>query len=161
MILYSSKTEYREETWHIKQSHVIGKEGKIEIKSSPTRLLELIIERVKNPRLIFTEASTLNMIGRINQAFQVALVMKRVPDTEPYANGQITLLRPISSLTPRFFWADKPILPDPADYKRFTGIGLSRYNSVTIGPIGEALCRFWEARFYYPFFLWTYSPFNL
>ncbi len=53
MILYSSKTEYREETWHIKQSHVIGKEGKIEI-SSPTRLLELIIERVKNPRLIFT-----------------------------------------------------------------------------------------------------------
>jgi Ca2+/Na+ antiporter len=151
LVLYSAKTEYRAETWLIRQNG-IGKEGKREIRSSPDRLFDLISERITNPSIIFSNSSTLNMVQRINQAFQVVLVMKRVPTTEPFANGEMTILRPISALVPRIFWPEKPLLPDPADYKRFTGVRLSKYNSVTIGPIGEAYADFGKYGIIFLFF---------
>ncbi|MCA0238528.1 MAG: hypothetical protein LCH81_19305 [Bacteroidetes bacterium] len=151
LILYSAKTEYRAETWHIR-TNAMGREGKREIRSSPERLGQLIIERINNPSLIFKQSSLVNMVQRVNQAFQVILVMKRVPDTEPFADGEMTIYRPFISLVPRIIWPDKPLIPDPADYKRFTGIGLTKYNSVTIGPIGEAYADFGKLGVIYLFF---------
>lgn len=151
LVLYSAKVVYRAETWKIR-NNAMGKEGSREIKSSPGRLSQLITERLFDPGLIFSRESSLNMVQRINQAFQVALVMNRVPSTEPFANGEMTLTRPIAALIPRVFWPDKPLLPDPNDYKRFTGIQLTKYNSVTIGPIGEAYADFGKAGVVFLFF---------
>lgn len=151
MILYSAKMEYRVQTWKI-DTTASGKEGKREIKSSPNLMFDLILERLSNPALIFSISSTLNMAQRINQGLQVGLVMRRIPTREPFTNGEMTIKRPIQSLVPRIFWPSKPLLPDPQDYKRFTGIQLGKYNSVTIGPIGEAYADFGRLGFIPLFF---------
>lgn len=153
LCMYSAKMEYRAQTWKIKQ-FAGGREGSRTIQASPQKLLGLIGERIVDPNLIFSKESLLGMTDRINQSLQVLYVMRRVPKTEPFTNGEMTIVRPISALIPRIFWEKKPILPDPKDYQRFTGFTLTKYNSVTIGPIGEAYADFGKLG---PLFLFFYG----
>jgi hypothetical protein len=141
IILQSVKAEYRELTWKIR-TNTAGKEVRAQGNRNPGLFYNLILERVNNPSKILSASALSGIASRINQSLQVNLVMKRVPQYEPYAMGEMTLVRPFISLVPRIFWEKKPLLPDPNDYKRFTGIGLSKFNSVTIGPIGEAYADF-------------------
>jgi len=150
MVLQSAKTLYRMETWEYSQNITEGLNR--EISSNPSLMWDLIIERIGDPSMLLNQESLLDFSDRLGQGNIVAKVLAQVPEVEPYANGEMTLFRPIASLVPRFIWAEKPLLPDPQNYARFTGIQLSKYNSATIGPIGEAYADYGRLGWIYLFF---------
>ncbi len=141
LVLQSVKVAYRVETWDYKEN-ALGKRKRKGIDKNPNLMLDLITERIQDPSKFFTEEALIGMALRMNQARQLALVMKRVPDTEPHSNGEMTLLRPVQALIPRLVYPNKPISPDPRDYPRFTGITLTDSHAVSIGPLGEAYADF-------------------
>lgn len=81
------------------------------------------------------------MYYRMNQGYNIALVMRRIPARVDYLGGEYLSLTFASSFVPRLFWEDKPQAGGLVNMKMYTGITLIDW-STNVGPIGEAYGNF-------------------
>jgi hypothetical protein len=148
-VLQSSKTEYRQETWSIKNT-VLGNQGKRDIKQDPFLFYSIIKERVLNPSKLFSMESSFEIFSRLNQGLLVSKAMQYVPRHQPFGLGEVTIFTTLTALLPRFLWAEKPLIGAHEYVKKYTGMKLGKYHSATLGPIGDAYVDFGK---WGPFFL--------
>lgn len=78
---------------------------------------------------------------RINQGFNISLVMRRIPAVKDFDNGSRLALIGASSLVPRLLWPDKPEAGGKESMLYFTGVTITGW-STNVGPIGEAYGSF-------------------
>lgn len=145
-ILQSAKTEYRMQTWLIKRG-VNGAEAKREIRQDIGLFTKLVVERILDPPKISNSEAWVLFAARINQGATVSLAMKHVPAAEPYAKGEVTILNTVTAFIPRALWPSKPSIGTADYFKRFTGVRLTKYNSVTLGALGDAYVDFAQLSF--------------
>jgi len=81
---------------------------------------------------------------RTNQGFNVSLVMRRIPASQPHDNGSNLALALASAFVPRFLWPDKPEAGGKFNMAYYTGIKIVGW-STNIGPLGEAWGSFGTA----------------
>ena len=79
-----------------------------------------------------------NVITRLNQGWIISAVLKNVPESEPYANGETIVDAFSAALLPRFLAADKAKAGGKVNFRRFTGLGLEEGTSMGVSPLGEA-----------------------
>lgn len=78
---------------------------------------------------------------RVNQGFNISLVMSRIPAVKDFDNGSRLALVAASSLVPRFLWPDKPEAGGKESMLYFTGVNIIGW-STNVSPIGEAYGSF-------------------
>jgi len=78
---------------------------------------------------------------RINQGYNITLVMRRIPAVKDFDNGSRLALVAASSLVPRFLWPDKPEAGGRESMLYFTGWNIVGW-STNVSPIGEAYGSF-------------------
>lgn len=83
-----------------------------------------------------------NVIVRLNQGWIVSAVMARVPDEEPYANGETLKDAVVAAVIPRMLAEDKAVSGGKVNFRRFTGLPLEESTSMAISPLGEAYVNF-------------------
>jgi hypothetical protein len=81
-------------------------------------------------------------ITRLNQGWIISAVMNNVPENEPFAEGETIKDAILSSVAPRFLWADKKIAGGRDNFRRFTGLPIGDETSMGISPLGEAYANF-------------------
>lgn len=129
IILQSSKTAFRKQIWA--QNY----EG-----SKAILLGELMMNRITD--LNWESADEFfSVYVRANQGFNITLVMRRIPEKQPYDGGGRLLISFISALVPRFLWTDKPEAGGRFNMQYYTGIRISGW-STNVGPLGEAYGSF-------------------
>jgi len=74
---------------------------------------------------------------RINQGYNISMVMRRVPLRQPHDEGKILLRTITASIVPRFLWPDKPEAGGKFNMRYYAGYVLKGF-STNIGPLGEA-----------------------
>lgn len=149
VLIQSVKPTYRKYTW------------KSEYQGSRAELfLDLVSEKVEQGDF-FTQDAFFPIFYRINQGYNVALVMRRIPSVQQY-DGGLNLFRNIaSSLVPRVLWPNKPEAGGKFNMKYYTGYTIQGW-STNVGPMGEAYGSFGSAGgIVYMFFLglfirWAY-----
>ena len=101
----------------------------------------LLLEKVSSSKSFFATEAFFPIYYRSNQGFNVALVMRRFPEVQPYDNGEYIFLSLASSIVPRVLWSDKPEAGGKFNMKYYAGITLRGW-STNIGPLGEAYGAF-------------------
>lgn len=101
---------------------------------------ELIADKIVNPSLESADAF-FPIYVRVNQGFNVALVMRRFPDKQPFDKGVNLLTNFASALVPRVLWPNKPEAGGKFNMMYYTGIYLNGW-STNVGPLGEAYGSF-------------------
>lgn len=81
-------------------------------------------------------------VVRFNQGWIMSRVMSRVPNAEPYANGQTVLSAVVASVVPRVFFPDKEVVGSRNMFAKFAGIQLNEHTQMTIGIAGEMYANF-------------------
>jgi hypothetical protein len=88
---------------------------------------------------------------RMNQGFNIALVMRRIPSNIDYLGGDYLALTFASAFVPRLLWPDKPMAGGQYNMKMYTGYKIQGW-STNIGPLGEAYGNFgYEWGWFYMF----------
>jgi hypothetical protein len=89
----------------------------------------------------------------MNQGYNTALVMRRIPSIQDYDNGRSIYLTIASALLPRVLWNGKLESGGTYNMKHFAGWDLRGW-STNIGPVGEAYGNFgvWGGVIYMFFF---------
>ncbi len=129
LILQLAKPAYRQMTW---REEYTGNKGVL--------LGELFLDQLSS--LNFKSSDALFPIyTRTNQGFNVALVMKRIPQTQEYDYGDRLFLTCISAFIPRVVWPDKPEAGGKFNMQYYTGY-IIRGWSTNVGPLGEAYGSF-------------------
>lgn len=78
---------------------------------------------------------------RMNQGFNIALVMRRIPAVSDYLGGDYLALSFASAFVPRLLWPDKPKAGGQVNMKMYTGFAIRGW-STNVGPLGEAYGNF-------------------
>ncbi len=85
--------------------------------------------------------ATYMLITRINQGWIIARIMKRVPEKEPFANGETIKRSILDSCVPRFLSPDKLQAGGAEYFSRFVGRKLAG-TSMDLSVIGEAYANY-------------------
>lgn len=129
VIIQNMKAEFREITW------------KADYKGNKTIVFsELMIKNLTNWNQN-AENALFPLYTRANQGFNVSLVMRRIPENQPFDNGKNLIVAFTSAFVPRFLWPDKPEAGGKFNMQYFAGITLRGW-STNIGPLGEAYGSF-------------------
>lgn len=116
---------------------ISGPEEISEIEALQEAVEKTTLEKSKN---IWIYLASQNV--RINQGFIVAYILKNVPAQKPFSNGS-TLADAISAaLLPRFIAPNKLSSGNREHFIKYTGFGLSRRTSMSLGTIGECYVNF-------------------
>ncbi|HUR09945.1 MAG TPA: hypothetical protein VM012_01165 [Flavitalea sp.] len=131
LVLQNTKGQYRRYTW-------------ISTYEGNTALLfgKLFWENLQRGEELLSVKAVFPVYVRTNQGFNVALVMRRIPNYQAHDNGENLFIAFASSLVPRFLWSDKPEAGGKFNMKYYTGINLVGGWSTNIGPLGEAYGAF-------------------
>lgn len=129
LILQLVKPAYRQMTW---RGEYTGNKAAL--------LGELILDQVASLNLTASDA-LFPVYTRTNQGFNVALVMKRVPQKQEYDYGSRLFLTFVSAFVPRLMWPDKPEAGGKFNMKYYTGYTIRGW-STNVGPLGEAYGSF-------------------
>jgi hypothetical protein len=78
---------------------------------------------------------------RMNQGFNIALVMRKIPSKTDYLGGDYLALSFASAFVPRLLWPDKPMAGGQYNMKMYTGYEIKGW-STNVGPLGEAYGNF-------------------
>ena len=89
-----------------------------------------------------TSESTFKTFYRLNQGWQLSMVLNRVPNMVKYQNGEIIFRDIMSSFLPRFIWPEKNIVNDKAKFFKFTGHRLLNNTSMSVGLLGDFYLNF-------------------
>ncbi len=149
-LLQSVKTSYRNYLWRQ------GYTGNTTVLFG-----NLIVNKLSDFSALFSADAFFPVYYRTNQGFNVAMVIRRFPNTVPYDNGANLSLSFASSFVPRLFWPDKPEAGGKFNMKYYTGMRIEGW-STNVGPLGEAYGSFGPAGgMLYMFFLalfirWAY-----
>lgn len=130
LVIQASKYNYRTATW--KESF----EG-----SKTTVLSDEVQDKITNFSTLFSEKAFFPIYSRLNQGYNIQLVMQRVPAVQDFDYGTTLIEAFASAFVPRLFWPDKPTLGGAFNMKHFVGFDLVGW-STNIGPIGEAWGNF-------------------
>jgi hypothetical protein len=129
LLIQSIKPTYRTMTWG----------GNYE-GNKAVLFLSLLVDKLNDPNLTSTDAF-FPVFTRINQGYNISLVMLRFPDKVPYDGGSHLLINLTSSLVPRIFWPDKPVAGGKMNMQYYAGWTISGW-STNVGPLGEAYGSF-------------------
>jgi len=130
LILQTTKGSFRKQTWRR------GYEGsKVELFTG------LMKDNFSNLDKLFDKNAFFFLYTRMNQGYNVSLVMKRIPAVQDYDEGKSIYLTVASSLLPRVIWQDKLESGGIYNMKHFAGWNIKGW-STNIGPIGEAYGNF-------------------
>ena len=128
--LQLSKSAFRKVTW------------KQNFSGSKTELLlDLMTMNIQNSGNIMDDNTFFPIYARLNQGFNVALVMKRIPAIQAFDAGESIMLTVGSAIVPRFLWEDKMKSGGVYNMEHFVGYKLRGW-STNIGPVGEAYGNF-------------------
>ena len=132
ILVQSVKLEYRANTWGARTN---------ERKGDAQLMLTLLADRLQRPETLLDPVFLFASTARFNQGYFIGHTMAFVPESEPYANGDVFkyLLAP---LIPRIIWPDKPVTGGRDNIRRFTPIQLTENTSVDLSPMGEAYANF-------------------
>jgi hypothetical protein len=123
-----------------------------EVLIEPKLFLDLVISRLSDVDLFLKSDITDELVTRFNHGFTMSHAMKHVPANELHGNGELTLMGPLLAFVPRIIWPDKPEIGTQNYFLKYTGIELSKFNSVTLGALGDAYVDFGYFAFIYLFF---------
>lgn len=140
-VLQMSKTQYRKETWDIRQSEFSARQTR-EINQDPELFLSLVRKNAVEFDQLFKQANLVQMAYRLNQGMLVTYCMDYVPKRRSFGNGEVTIKNTLVAFIPRILWPDKPIVGQQEYFKAYTGIRLTKFTSSTLGPIGDAYADF-------------------
>lgn len=150
MIIQAVKPAYRQFVW--RQGYTGNK---------MILFANLISDKVQKGEM-FSEKAFFPIYYRANQGYNVALVMRRIPNIQPFDNGGNLAVSFASAFVPRFLWPNKPEAGGKFNMKFYAGMNLKGW-STNIGPLGEAYGSFGvEGGIIYMFFLggfirWAYK----
>lgn len=102
--------------------------------------LSLMANKLSDPNWASADAF-FPIYTRINQGYNISLVMQRYPEKMPFDNGSHLLLNIASSLVPRIFWPDKPEAGGKVNMQYYAGLAISGW-STNVGPLAEAYASF-------------------
>jgi hypothetical protein len=129
LLIQSIKPTYRIMTWG---GNYEGNKGML--------FVSLLFNKLSDPNLSSSDAF-FPIYTRINQGYNVSLVMKRFPDKIPFDDGKHLLLNLASSLVPRVFWPGKPEAGGKVNMLYYAGLSISGW-STNVGPLGESYGSF-------------------
>jgi hypothetical protein len=130
ILLQSTKGAFRKATWQN------------EYEGSKTGLFfDLMQTNFSNFNVVFDQKTFFPLYTRMNQGYNTALVMRRIPAIQDFDNGNSLYLTVASSLLPRVIWQDKLESGGVYNMKHFTGWVIKGW-STNIGPVGEAYGNF-------------------
>jgi hypothetical protein len=104
----------------------------------------LLADKLSDFSDLFSADAFFPIYYRTNQGFNVAMVIRRFPNTIPYDYGANLSLSFASSFVPRLFWPDKPEAGGKFNMKYYTGLTINGW-STNVGPLGEAYGSFGPA----------------
>ena len=119
---------------------------KLELRRSFARKQNLPVTELVNNVITKTSASDFEstlfpLYYRMNQGFNIALVMRHIPKNVEYLGPEFLLTNFVSSFVPRLFWEDKPQAGGIENMRIYTGLNIKGW-STNVGPIGEAYGSF-------------------
>jgi hypothetical protein len=104
--------------------------------------VNLFVENLQKGDELFDKRAFYQVHIRLNQGFNVSLVMNRIPNVTPHDGGQALMLSIASALVPRLLWPDKPEAGGKFNMLHYAGWRLSTGFSTNVGPLGEAYGAF-------------------
>lgn len=104
-------------------------------------LQNIFAEKASGFNTIFSQNAFFPIYARMNQGYNVSLVMRRIPYKQPFDNGTSIYKSLAASVVPRLLWPDKPQAGGAYNMEHFAGFKIKGW-STNIGPIGEAYGNF-------------------
>jgi hypothetical protein len=129
-IVQNVKTSYRDITW----------KGK-DVQNKTSLFFDLAIDNLTNIDKKLDVNGFFPVYLRLNQGFNISLVMKRIPAQQDFDNGSRLLTTAASALVPRIIWPDKPEAGGKQSMLYFTGLKIEGW-STNVSPLGEAYGSF-------------------
>lgn len=130
IVLQNTKLAYRKYTWKL------GYAGsQVELFS------QLFIDNLQKGDVLIEKDNFFPIYTRINQGYNVAMVMRRIPSYQPHDDGKNLFTGFASTLIPRFLWPDKPEAGGKFNMKYYAGYSVVGW-STDVGPLGEAYGSF-------------------
>lgn len=129
LIIQTVKPEFRKSTWSQQYS---GNKSEL--------FINLMSEQLAKQGMFSTQAFY-PIYYRVNQGYNVALVMRRIPEVQDYDGGKNLALSFFSAFVPRFLWPDKPEAGGKFNMKYYAGVAIKGW-STNVGPLGEAYGSF-------------------
>ncbi|ULQ56265.1 hypothetical protein KJS94_16570 [Flavihumibacter rivuli] len=130
LVLQNTKRTYRQYTW------LLGYQG-----NKVTLFADLFIENLQKGNALIENEVFFPTYIRLNQGYNVALVMKRIPNSKDFDNGDRLRTVFLSAFVPRFLWPDKPEAGGKFNMDYYAGFKLRGF-STNVGPLGEAYGSF-------------------
>jgi hypothetical protein len=129
-IVQNVKTSYRDITWR-----------QTEVDNKTSLFGDILVDKLANFDKALDVDGFFPVYMRMNQGFNITLVMKRIPAQQDFDNGSRLLTTGFSALVPRFLWQDKPEAGGKESMKYFTGLQIEGW-STNVSPLGEAYGSF-------------------
>ncbi len=129
-IVQNVKTAYRDITWR-----------QTEVDNKTSLFGDILVDKLANFDKALDVDGFFPVYMRMNQGFNITLVMKRIPAQQDFDNGSRLLTTAFSALVPRFLWQDKPEAGGKESMKYFTGLQIEGW-STNVSPLGEAYGSF-------------------
>jgi len=101
----------------------------------------LFVETIQKGDALFNKRAFFPVHVRLNQGFNVSLVMDRIPKLKPHDGGKALSQSLASSVVPRLLWPDKPEAGGRFNMFYYAGWRI-RTLSTNVGPLGEAYGAF-------------------
>jgi hypothetical protein len=101
----------------------------------------VIVDKLNSTTTFFETEAFFPIYYRTNQGINVALVMRRFPNNQPFDNGKNLMQTLAASLVPRLLWPDKPEAGGKQNMLYYAGATIRNY-STNVGPLGEAYGSF-------------------
>ncbi|MCC5929264.1 MAG: hypothetical protein JJU28_08475 [Cyclobacteriaceae bacterium] len=114
----------------------------------------LIADRLTNPAEFLGDSFLGDSNVRLNQGWIISAILDHVPVVEPFADGETIKTAFSEALLPRFLAPDKKLAGGQENFKRFTGLYLTRKTSMGTSIIGEAYANFGESGAWLFMFIW-------
>ena len=130
LVLQNAKTAYRDYVWK-----------KTYAGDRTSLFASLFVENLQKGKSLVDKNDFFLVHLRVNQGFNVSVVMDRMPKMKPHDGGKALSESLLSAIVPRIFWPDKPIAGGKANMLYYAGWRLTTM-STNIGPLGEAYGAF-------------------
>lgn len=130
VLIQSVKQDFRKFTW-----------GKSYEGNRAVLFSNLVVDRLESGEGFASKDAFFPIYFRANQGFNVAMVIRHIPNYKPHDNGTNLMTTLAASLVPRVFWPDKPEAGGKFNMKYYTGYILRGW-STNVGPLGEAYGSF-------------------
>jgi hypothetical protein len=131
LVLQSMKGTYRRYVWN---KNFAGDQTSL--------FVNLFVESLQKGDELLDKRAFYQVHIRLNQGFNVSLVMNRIPTITPHDGGQALMLSIASALVPRLFWPNKPEAGGKFNMLYYAGWRISTGFSTNVGPLGEAYGAF-------------------